>query len=89
MKTANDTFKEFIDSLKKETSEQGTVFSLCVNGTTIDLGGRIILVSTPKESAWEFKPGRVWDNKSKPKLKMLYIDESDKDDDNTNTKEGD
>jgi hypothetical protein len=47
--------------MKKETDEIGTKFSLFVNGTLVDLGGNIKLVSMGKNLGSNHEPGKQHD----------------------------
>lgn len=54
-------FNAFVDAMKEETDEIGTKFSLFVNGTLIDLGGNIKLVSMGQNLGSNHKPGKQHD----------------------------
>lgn len=54
-------FNAFVDAMKEETDEIGTKFSLFVDGTLVDLGGNIKLVSMDKNLGSNHKSGKQHD----------------------------
>ena len=51
-------FNKFVDSMKNNPQMR---YSLYVNGTTIDLGGKMCLISMETDAAEKFEPGKIWD----------------------------